>query len=139
MTKKPDYKYSVPSEQRYFDESTSTSTAARVFVAGKTGADYGIKDPDFFIDASGPVAVTGVTVSPTTKSLAVGDTQQIDVTVSPSNATNKAVTFSSSDAAKASVSNTGVITGVAAGTATITVTTADGSKTATVAVTVTGS
>jgi gliding motility-associated-like protein len=83
-----------------------------------------------------PIAVTGVTVSPTTATLATGATQQLTATIAPSNATNTAVSWSSSNTAVATVSSTGLVTAVAAGAATITVTTADGSKTATSAVTV---
>jgi len=83
-----------------------------------------------------PVSVTGVTVSPTTATLAGGATQQLTATIAPSNATNTAVTWSSSNTAVATVSSTGLVTAVAAGTATITVTTSDGSKTATSAITV---
>jgi hypothetical protein len=86
---------------------------------------------------SGNVAVTGVTVSPTSASLAVNGTQQLMATVSPSNATNKTVTWTSSNNAVATVSSTGLVTGIAAGTATITVTTQDGALTATSAITVT--
>lgn len=89
------------------------------------------------LEDAAAVAVASITVSPTTKSLAVGETQQITPTVLPANATNKSVTYSSSDATKASVSASGLITAVAAGTATITATTVSGGKTATVAVTVT--
>ncbi|XUV83561.1 Ig-like domain-containing protein [Enterobacter sp. TMH.L2] len=83
------------------------------------------------------IAVTGVTVSPKTVSIAVGATRQLTANIAPADATNKAVTWSSSDATKATVSNTGLVTGVAAGTATITATTADGAKTDTAAITVT--
>lgn len=82
------------------------------------------------------VAVTGVAVSPTSDSIAVGETLTLTATVAPENATNKAVTWSSSEATVASVED-GVVTGVAAGDATITVTTVDGSFTATCEVTVT--
>ncbi len=83
------------------------------------------------------VAVTGVTVSPTTLSLSVGGTSKLTATVAPSNATNKNVTWASSNTAVATVDASGTVKGVAAGTATITVTTADGKKTNTCAVTVT--
>ncbi|NIG74947.1 Ig domain-containing protein [Klebsiella sp. Ap-873] len=88
-------------------------------------------------DVADDVPVTGVTVAPKTASIAVAATRQLAATVAPVDATNKAVTWSSSDATKATVSNTGLVTGVAAGTATITVTTADGAKTDTAAITVT--
>jgi gliding motility-associated-like protein len=83
------------------------------------------------------VAVTGVSVSPTTASIAAGLTQQLTAAVAPSNASNQNVTWSSSNTAVATVNAAGLVTAVAAGTATITVTTQDGAKTATCAVTVT--
>lgn len=85
------------------------------------------------------IPVTGVSVSPTSASVAVNATTQITATVSPSNATNKTVTWSSSNTGVATVSSTGLVRGVAAGSATITVRTADGGRTATCAVTVTSS
>jgi uncharacterized protein (TIGR02145 family) len=81
------------------------------------------------------VAVRGVTLDKPTLALVVGGTDTLKATVVPDNATNKAVTWSSSAPDVATVSG-GVVTAVAAGTATITVTTEDGSKTATCAVTV---
>jgi uncharacterized protein YjdB len=83
------------------------------------------------------VAVTGITVSPTSTTLNVGATQQLTTTISPSNATNKMVAWSSSNTAIVSVNASGLVTGVAAGNAVITVTTQDGNKTATSAITVT--
>ena len=67
---------------------------------------------------------------------AVGESVTLTATVIPSTATNKAVTWSSSAEGVATVEN-GVVTGVSAGSATITVTTVDGGKTDTCAVTVT--
>ena len=78
---------------------------------------------------SSTVNVTGVTVSPTSKAIVVGETFTITPTVSPSNATDKSVSWSSSASGKASVNSSGVVTGVAAGSATITCTTTDGSFT----------
>lgn len=82
------------------------------------------------------VPVTGVAVNPTSANVAIGATRQLTTTVAPANATNKAVSYSTSAAGVATVSNTGLITGVAEGTANITATTADGAKTAVCAVTV---
>ncbi len=83
------------------------------------------------------VAVTGVTVSPTSTTLTAGGTQQLTATIAPANATNKSVTWTTNNASVATVSNSGLVTGVAAGSAIITVTTADGNKTATNSITVT--
>ena len=86
--------------------------------------------------AAAPVAVTGVELNKTSTSITVGKTETLTATVSPADATNKAVTWTSSDASVASVAD-GVVTAHKVGTATITVTTVDGSKTATCDVTVT--
>jgi hypothetical protein len=83
------------------------------------------------------VAVTGVTLSPTTKTLPLAGTQQLTATIAPANASNSKVTWSSSSQAVATVNATGLVTAVAAGTATITATTEDGAKTATATITVT--
>ena len=85
-----------------------------------------------------PVYVEGVELNKSTLSVVAGATDDTLVaSISPANATNKAVTWSSANEDAATVSSAGVVTGVAAGTAVITVTTADGSKTATCTVTVT--
>ena len=89
------------------------------------------------VQSSGVVNVTGVTISPTSASLPVNGTQQLTATIIPSNATNKNVTWSSSNNAVATVSSAGLVTALAAGSAVITVTTQDGAKTATCNITVT--
>ena len=81
------------------------------------------------------VAVTGVTLSQTEATLNIGETLTLTATVAPDNATDQTVTWTSSDETVATVAD-GVVTAVAVGTATITVTTTDGAKTATCAVTV---
>ncbi|MDR2562178.1 MAG: Ig-like domain-containing protein [Holophagales bacterium] len=82
-----------------------------------------------------PVSPSSVSLNKTTITLSVGSNETLVATVSPSNAANKSVTWTSSNPSVATVSN-GVVTGVTAGTATITVATVDGNKTATCAVTV---
>ncbi len=84
------------------------------------------------------VAVTGITVSPTAVSLSVGGTRTLTASVSPSNATNKTVNWTSSNTSVATVSN-GVVTAKGVGSATIVATTADGGKTAYCTVSVTAS
>jgi len=83
------------------------------------------------------VSVTGVTLDKSTASVTVGKTVQLTAAVSPNNATNKGMTWSSSDTAIATVDANGKVTGVKAGTAAITVTTDDGGYTVTCKVTVT--
>ena len=82
------------------------------------------------------VPVTGVTLNKTSTSLYVGDTETLTATVEPSDATDKNVTWSSDNEGVATVDATGKVTAVSAGTATITVTTEDGAKTASCTVTV---
>ena len=82
------------------------------------------------------VPVTGVTLSQTELSLVKGATATLSATVVPADATNKKVTWSSTNTAVATVEN-GTVTAVSAGNATITVTTEDGNYTATCEVTVT--
>ena len=87
--------------------------------------------------SAGSVAVTGVSVDPTSKTIFVGETFDITPTVAPANATNKNVSWSSSATSYATVIS-GTVTGVAAGSSTITCRTTDGGYTATCAVTVYG-
>lgn len=82
------------------------------------------------------IPVASVSVSPTTASLYAGNTQQLSATIAPVNATNKNVTWNSSNTAIATVNSSGLVTAVSAGTATITTTTQDGNKTATATITV---
>ena len=111
-------------------ESTFTVTATN---------DYGSdsKELSITIGAQTNVPVTGVTLSQTELSLTEGGTAQLTATVLPNNATNRNVTWSSNAPGVATVDSSGKVTAVAPGTATITVTTEDGNKTATCVVTVT--
>ena len=90
---------------------------------------------------SGAVTVrqlaTGVSVSPTSATINVGATKQLTATVTPTNTSNKGVTWTSSNTGVATVSSSGLVTAKAVGTATITVKTSDGSnKSATCTITV---
>ena len=83
------------------------------------------------------VKVTSVKLSKTKEALIVNKTDTLKTTITPLNATNKAVTWKSSNIKVANVDKLGKVTAVSAGTATITVTTVDGSKRSTCIVTVT--
>lgn len=84
-----------------------------------------------------PISVTGITLTPEEPTVIVGNTVQLDNVVSPVGATDKSVTYTSSDDLVATVDGSGLVTGVAEGTADITVTTNDGSFTDVSTVTVT--
>jgi len=101
-------------------------------VLSGSGCDTG---PDPLPD----VKVSSIAITPTAaQSVQAGKTITLSVSITPSNATNKAVTWTSDTPALATVNASGVVTGVSAGTATIRATAKDESgKTATKTVTVT--
>ena len=82
------------------------------------------------------VAVTGVMLNKTETTILEGSSETLVATVLPENATNRNVSWKSSDEAVATVDANGKVTGVKAGEAVITVTTEDGKKTNTCKVTV---
>lgn len=85
------------------------------------------------------VALTSIDIAPATVTLSLAgtNTQQLTITPTPGNASNTAIaSWVSSDPTKATVSATGLVTGIAVGTSTITATSVDGDKTATRLVTV---
>ena len=83
-----------------------------------------------------PVAVTGVGLNTNDLKLSAGEANTLVATVTPKTATNPKVKWSSNNLAVATVDNNGKVVAQAPGTATITVTTEDGNKTATCKVTV---
>ena len=95
--------------------------------------EFGVKT-----DNVASVDATGVTLDKPSASVKLGKNLTLTATVAPADATNKNVTWSSDNESVATVSD-GVVTGVATGSALITVTTEDGSHTASCAVTVTTS
>ena len=86
-------------------------------------------------EKEGTIAVSAVAVNPTTAAVKPGATVTLSATVTPEDATDKTITWSSSDE-KVAIVDGGKVTGVAEGTATITATTKSGDKTATCTVTV---
>ena len=71
--------------------------------------------------------VAGVSLNKSATTIYTGNTETLIASIAPATATNKAVTWSSSNAAVASVDAAGTVTAHATGTATITATTVDGS------------
>ena len=121
-----------------------------VTVAAHTGTDErtgtvvlsgdGVTDEVIFIVQLGyepPVAVTGVSLDPP-NTLALGAKEALGIRIFPADATNKGVSFVSTDTDIVTVEESGLVTGVAAGLTTIKVTTADGGFTATTDVEVRG-
>jgi len=113
---------------------TAGATAGSVTVrATATGTDVHADKVITITDEAIPV--TGVSLDAQQLSVSVGKTKTLTATVAPETATDKAVTWSSNHEDIATVAN-GVVTGVAEGTAIITVTTHDGGHTASCTVTV---
>ena len=110
-----------------FGNTINITTVTRGFV-------YDIKLYTKVVEETGPVAVESIVLTPTEMNLLVGDSETINATVLPGNATDKTVTWTSSDEDVATVDN-GTVTAVSGGTATITA--KAGEKTATCLVNVT--
>lgn len=102
-------------------------------VDGKTGGMY--IDDILIKDYIAPMAVSGVTLQKNAHTMGISDTFQLIPTITPDTATNTEVTWQSSNTAVATVDG-GMVTGIAEGSADITVTTTDGGYTATCTVTV---
>ena len=117
---------------------TNEDKLESIEVKALEGADENVLDAVGTYSAPTPVSVTGVTLDKTEVTIEVEDADvKLVATVLPENAIDKSVTWSSSDESVATVDEEGTVRAVAAGEATITVTTVDGGKTATCDVKVT--
>lgn len=123
--------------------SRTYDSATKVTYTGKKGGTAKVDYYDGFtntkrgtITLNIVVPVTGVSVSPASATLTPGATKQLTATISPSDATNQSVTWTSSATGVATVSSSGLVTGKSPGTATITAKSADGAGTASCTVTV---
>ena len=108
-------------------ETTVTVTT----VDGAKTASVQIKVTAAAVPLPPVTSVMGVSLNKSSLTLPVGGKEVLTTTVTPHNATNRNVTWSSSNEAVASVDDKGEVTAYKAGEATVTVTTVDGSKTAT--------
>ncbi len=120
----------------------SSSDTSIAIVDSSTGEVTGILEGDAIITATSEngvsgttevnvsqaeVAVTNVEISPNPVSLEVGETEQLSAIITPTDATNETVTWSSSDTSIATVAeSTGLVTGISEGDAIITATTENG-------------
>lgn len=88
-----------------------------------------IANGSFSFDGNGElyVQVQGITLSPQSLSVDVGDTAQITAVVTPSDASHSGLVYESSDPTIVTVDNSGLVTGIAQGTVTITCSATDGS------------
>lgn len=124
--------------------SSNTSVASvsngKVTAVSPGTAVIKVKTNDSSKEASCTVTVkrhvSGVTLNKSKLDLHIGESESLTVTVSPSDATDKSVTWTSSNTSVADVSDNGKVTPKSVGTADITVTTKDGNHKATCSVTV---
>ncbi|MEO0570800.1 MAG: Ig-like domain-containing protein [Bacteroidota bacterium] len=91
---------------------------------------------DLLTAPNNTISVTGIMLTSNTVNIDVGDSTTLNATISPSNATNQAMNWSSNNLAVATVTSGGVVTAIAEGNATITVTSVDDSHTDTATITV---
>ncbi|MDR1094635.1 MAG: Ig-like domain-containing protein [Clostridiales bacterium] len=99
-------------------------------ITAKSAADD-TKVASCAVTVSSEISVIGVTVSNTAITLKAGETKQLSAAIDPGNATDKTVTWTSSDETVASVDENGLVTAKKAGIATIRATAADGGASAT--------
>lgn len=97
---------------------------------------YRMGDVQWASDSNEDTAVRSVRVTPNEKTVAEGDSTSLQATVLPATASERSVTWKSSDPSVATVDAQGVVKAVAPGKATITVTTAEGGHSATSVITV---
>ena len=114
---------------KFTEETAALVTVGSTVVVCGSIQNYNDKTPEttnkgsasvISVSAGAPVAATGVKANASLE-VKVGKTASITATVEPSNATDKALTYTSKDQAIATVSDKGVVTGVAVGDTTITV------------------
>ncbi|PID88187.1 MAG: hypothetical protein CSB06_01740 [Bacteroidia bacterium] len=119
-----------------FDNANNTTCILYVPKGKKT--DYKNKEPwDSFKNIQEIAkSVVSVSLNENAKTINISESFKLVASIDPSDADNKDLAWSSSDNKIAKVDNTGNVTGIGAGTATITVTTIDGGKTASCEVTV---
>jgi hypothetical protein len=120
--------YLDPAVKLLLGEATFPGHEVEVCVAGNAGNQC-----EWYY---APTAVSVVAVSPTSAEMAVGERVQLSVTVTPSTASTKAVVWVSSNPAVASVNSSGLVSGLAVGTAIVTVIGAFGGRTVQATITV---
>ena len=119
--------------QTVFDKINNYIDPSYTAVQNQDGAwDIVLKPIDIHVTA---VSLSGF---PEDNTISTGTSATLTATVSPANATNKSLIWKSSNNAVATVDQNGKVTGVAAGTATITAISVDGSKKASYTITVKG-
>ena len=119
----------------FFDDDSNDNKIYLVTVRAKANGSLLSESSSVIVELKKDIAVTNISLSESRITLRTGNTKYITATVSPANAYNKRVIWTSSDENVAVVED-GLVTAVSKGTATITATTEDGNCSATCNVTV---
>ena len=114
-----------------------TATGVKLNDSTKATISFTMPGNNVTLTTAYTTSVNKVSLDKTELALTVGDTQTLIATITPDDANNKSVSWSSDKPSVATVDENGKVTAVAEGTAKITVTTVDGKKTAVCVVTVT--
>ncbi|OEL06899.1 phage tail protein [Staphylococcus xylosus] len=115
----------------------NTTYSKGTFKASWSNAQGESEKVDIEAFTTNPIKVTGVSFDKESLELSVGDTETLVVNITPGTATDKSVTYITSNEEVASIDNEGLVTALSPGTSEITVKTNDGNKTAKVNVNVT--
>lgn len=132
----PRYTWSSSDSSVASVDSAGKVTALRVGTATITATTIDGNKTASCVITVNAIRVTGISLTESELKLYLGGNAQLGATVTPENAQDKRYTWSSSDAAIASVDSDGVVRALKVGTALITATTADGSLTASCKITV---
>lgn len=108
-------------------KSGSYTFTVKVSVKGSFGS-YTYYTMVYTINVTTTIWVSSITISTTYCELQIGEQAQLGISVSPSNATNKTIQWSSSNENIATVNVTGLVTAISAGECTVTASTTDGSN-----------
>ncbi len=123
-------------EQAIYQRSDGTNYDPTNFPSNISSASYKNQVIFEYSPIGDVTPVTGITVTPATMDLIVGETGTINYTIEPEDAFNQNVNYSVEQEGNYISVNNGIVTALAAGTATVTVTTVDGGFTGTCVVTV---
>ncbi len=113
---------------------TAVSSGQAIITA--TTADGNKKDTATISVENAVIPVTSVTISVPDASMTIGDTMDLTAVILPGSATNQGISWTSSNPGIAAVNASGRVSAIAQGAVTITVTTADGNRTASVSLTI---
>ena len=132
------YKLITTSYQKTIASRIASSIKSFLSSMGMGNVATGTQSVGDIAGGTAAVAVTGISLDQTNATIKAGETLSLMATIKPENATNKGVSWTSSDESVAVVDANGNVTGKKEGTATITAKTADGGKTASCKITVKG-